>query len=146
MNCLHHKSQFQVQKRGRNEQIVFTTTLSVTALFHISKSKKVTHYCMVNNLFNLNTFTSLIIFTFLMHSEHTLLIINHNAGRSFDFVGAEVLIYNSSVGQWCQVFFFFYEQYAGGIYQSPPLLTQIQNYYIDSMHIYNLIYLEMKYV
>ena len=99
MNCLHHKSQFQVQKRARNEQIVFTTTLSVTALFHISKSKKVTHYCMVNNLFNLNTFTSLIIFTFLMHSEHTLLIINHNAGRSFDFVGAEVLIYNSSVGQ-----------------------------------------------
>lgn len=34
---------------------VFTTTLSVTALFRISQPKKVIHYCMVNNLFIFQT-------------------------------------------------------------------------------------------
>ena len=34
---------------------VFTTTLSVIALFHISQPKKVIHYCMVNNLFIFQT-------------------------------------------------------------------------------------------
>ena len=43
------------KRRGCNEQIVFTTTLSVTALFHTSQPKKVIHYCMVNNLFIFQT-------------------------------------------------------------------------------------------
>ena len=34
---------------------VFTTTLSVTALFRISKPKKVIHYRMVNNFFVFQT-------------------------------------------------------------------------------------------
>ena len=35
--------------------VIFTTTLSVTALFRISQPKKVIHYCMVNNLFIFQT-------------------------------------------------------------------------------------------
>ena len=42
----------RIQKqRGCNEQIVFTTTLSITALFRISQPKKVIHYFICVALF-----------------------------------------------------------------------------------------------
>ena len=46
---------YAYNERGCNEQIVFTTTLSVTALFRISPPKKVIHYFTVNNLFIFQT-------------------------------------------------------------------------------------------
>ena len=47
-------SLFPIKKQAVTNR-VFTTTLSVTALFRISKPKKVIHYCMVNNLFIFQT-------------------------------------------------------------------------------------------
>ena len=48
-------SLFSIKKGAVTLKVVFTTTLSVTALFRISKPKKVIHYCMVNNLFIFQT-------------------------------------------------------------------------------------------
>ena len=48
-------SLFPIKKQAVTNRQIFTTTLSVTALFRISKSKKVIHYCMVNNLFIFQT-------------------------------------------------------------------------------------------